>query len=61
MLETAKESPSKEIIAAIGPEGGWTDDEFKLATNHGFEPVNLGKRIYRVETAATVIAAVLVT
>ena len=61
LRETAKESSSQEIIAAIGPEGGWTDDEFKLATDHGFEPVNLGIRIYRVETAATVIAAVLVT
>jgi 16S rRNA (uracil1498-N3)-methyltransferase len=60
-LETVKESASKKIIAAIGPEGGWTDDEFQLATDHGFEPVNLGKRIYRVETAATVLAAVLVT
>jgi len=52
---------SSEVIAAIGPEGGWTDEEFQTATDHGFEPVALGQRIYRVETAATVVAAVLVT
>ncbi len=52
---------SSTVIAAIGPEGGWTDNEVRLATDHGFEPINLGKRIYRVETAATVMAAVLVT
>jgi 16S rRNA (uracil1498-N3)-methyltransferase len=58
-LDVAKKSST--IFAAIGPEGGWTDDEFTLATDHGFEPINLGKRIYRVETAATVVASLLVT
>jgi 16S rRNA (uracil1498-N3)-methyltransferase len=58
-LEAAGES--SEIIAAIGPEGGWTDGEYKLALDHQFEPIDLGPRIYRVETAATVIAAVLVS
>ncbi len=56
-LDAATESGI--VVAAIGPEGGWTDDEFRLATECGFEPINLGKRIYRVETAATAIAAVL--
>jgi 16S rRNA (uracil1498-N3)-methyltransferase len=51
--------PAREITAAIGPEGGWTDAEFHLAIEHGFQPIQLGKRIYRIETAATVIAAVL--
>jgi 16S rRNA (uracil1498-N3)-methyltransferase len=49
------------IVAAVGPEGGWTDDEMKLATEHGFTAVNLGKRVYRIETAATVLASVLIT
>ncbi|MFK8112259.1 MAG: 16S rRNA (uracil(1498)-N(3))-methyltransferase [Rubripirellula sp.] len=49
------------VQAAIGPEGGWTDDEFADAVARGFTPVDLGKRIYRIETAATVIAAVLVS
>ena len=52
---------SSTVIAAIGPEGGWTDHEVRLATDHGFQPINLGKRIYRIETAATVVASVMVT
>ena len=46
---------------AIGPEGGWTDEEVCLAVEHGFTPVSLGSRIYRIETAAVVVAANLLT
>ena len=58
-LDAALESST--VIAAIGPEGGWTDNEVRRAADHGFQPITLGKRIYRIETAATVVAAVLVT
>ena len=47
------------VTAAVGPEGGWNDNEVQLATEHGFQRVDLGQRIYRIETAATVIAAFL--
>ncbi len=56
-LEAAK--ASSVVLAAVGPEGGWTDDEIRLASEHGFESVHLGSRIYRIETAATVIASLL--
>ena len=46
---------------AIGPEGGWTDDEVNLAMSNGFTSIDLGPRIYRIETAATVLAAILAT
>jgi 16S rRNA (uracil1498-N3)-methyltransferase len=36
---------------AIGPEGGWTDEEFELAENGGFEEASLGNNILRTETA----------
>ncbi len=45
------------VCALIGPEGGFTDEEVARATRAGFQKVGLGKRIYRIETAATVIAA----
>ncbi len=48
------------VTAAIGPEGGWTDDEVATAIAAGFQGVNLGDRIYRIETAAVAIASVLV-
>ncbi|QDT04574.1 Ribosomal RNA small subunit methyltransferase E [Rubripirellula lacrimiformis] len=50
-----------DVAIAIGPEGGWTDDEVSDAVAAGFRGVTLGPRIYRIETAAAVIAAVLVT
>jgi 16S rRNA (uracil1498-N3)-methyltransferase len=50
---------SGEAFVAIGPEGGWTDSELSSAVSCHFEPINLGRRIYRIETAATVVAACL--
>ena len=52
-------SPSGIFHVAIGPEGGWTDDEVQFALSEGFQAVDLGPRIYRIETAATAIAAIL--
>ncbi len=49
----------EDVVAAIGPEGGWTDQEVQQAMASGFTKVGLGKRIYRIETAAVVIAAML--
>jgi 16S rRNA (uracil1498-N3)-methyltransferase len=40
---------------AIGPEGGWTDDELNGARAAGFQEASLGQLILRTETA--VIAA----
>jgi 16S rRNA (uracil1498-N3)-methyltransferase len=40
---------------AVGPEGGWTDEEFAAAQKAGFREASLGKLILRTETA--VIAA----
>ena len=49
----AKEIVSKAILL-VGPEGGFNEDEVQLAEKHGFQPVTLGKRVYRLETAAMV-------
>ena len=43
---------------AIGPEGGWTQDEMALFTQYNWQPVTLGPRILRAETAA--IAAIAI-
>ena len=42
---------------AIGPEGGFTDAEVDTATRAGWQTVELGPRILRVETAAIALAA----
>ena len=41
-------------IVLIGPEGGFSDDEVRLAMEHGFIPVSLGEARLRTETAAIV-------
>ena len=43
------------VTLAIGPEGGWTEQEFSAAQAAGFREASLGKLILRAETA--VIAA----
>ena len=48
---------SRELIFAIGPEGGFTDDEVRAALDAGFSALDLGSRILRVETAAIAVAA----
>jgi 16S rRNA (uracil1498-N3)-methyltransferase len=42
---------STQILFAIGPEGGFTQEEAKDAMHHGFQLLDLGERILRVETA----------
>jgi 16S rRNA (uracil1498-N3)-methyltransferase len=46
---------------AVGPEGGFTEEEIALAVANGWQLVDLGPRILRVETAAlfTAIHAIL--
>jgi 16S rRNA (uracil1498-N3)-methyltransferase len=41
---------------AIGPEGGFTDRESDVAISSGWMPIGLGERIYRIETAAVILA-----
>ena len=49
----------KDILFAIGPEGGFTDEEEQKLLNNGFKPVSLGKRVMRVETAAIYVASII--
>ncbi len=46
-----KADHSTEIHLFIGPEGGFTEDEIRLAKAEGAEIVTLGKTILRAETA----------
>lgn len=45
------------VRIAVGPEGGFTQDEVMLAVTNGWRTVSLGPRILRVETAAIALAA----
>ena len=47
------------LLLAIGPEGGWTDEEVALLEEHGFARYSLGARILRTDTATIALLAQL--
>ena len=66
LSERPDAQPFKKILAnrsahtvalAIGPEGGWADEEFSAAAKAGFEEASLGRLILRTETAVTACLA----
>jgi 16S rRNA (uracil1498-N3)-methyltransferase len=66
LSERADAQPLKSVLAgleantsalAIGPEGGWTDEEFTAAEAAGFKQASLGRLILRTETAVVTALA----
>lgn len=47
----------RQVIALVGPEGGFTADEHAAAITAGATPVRLGQHILRIETAALTISS----
>jgi 16S rRNA (uracil1498-N3)-methyltransferase len=47
-----------EIVLAVGPEGGWTIDEFESFHQAGWTSASLGKTVLRAETAAVAATAI---
>ncbi len=45
----------EQLTLAIGPEGGFVDFEIQLLEAQGFQAVQIGERILRVETAVTAL------
>jgi len=48
-----------DVIALIGSEGGWTDQELASASDAGWQLITLGGRVLRAETAAIAVTALL--
>jgi 16S rRNA (uracil1498-N3)-methyltransferase len=51
------ESQPTEVALAVGPEGGWADEELAWFRETGWAAASLGGTILRVETAAIVATA----
>lgn len=47
----------RSVSVAVGPEGGFAESEVAMAITHDWQPVSMGPRILRVETAAVALAA----
>ena len=55
----ARHQPAQAITLMIGPEGGWSEDEERLAISHGALCLGLGERVLRTETAGMAALASL--
>lgn len=58
-LKTYLKDKPKNVLVAIGPEGGFTKKEEEKLINNGFLPTTLGKRIMRVETATIYVTSII--
>lgn len=56
-----KSPPDGPLSVLIGPEGGWSPAELILAERAGSEPLALGPRVFRTETAGLAAMAALQT
>ena len=54
---TSSPATGRRLLLAIGPEGGWTDDEVAMLEAKGFERHSLGPRILRTDTATIALLA----
>lgn len=68
LLWEQSEAPLADVLGArkyqrisviVGPEGGITEAEAAVAVSSGYQPVSLGPRILRTETAGLAIIAIL--
>ncbi len=48
-----------DIAVFIGPEGGFDEDEIKMAEENEVIPISLGRRILRTETAGMTVLSIL--
>ena len=53
--------PKGNILLAIGPEGGWTEEELELFQKAGWISASLGATILRAETAAIAATAITIS
>ncbi len=51
--------PPSEVMLAIGPEGGWTDNEVQIFHSSHWISASLGNTILRAETAAIAATAIV--
>ncbi len=47
----------QKVSLMVGPEGGFSENEFNLSLKNNWQSISLGKRILRMETAAMVASA----
>ncbi len=59
VYEDIRSANLDRVVAAIGPEGGFSHEEIALAVAAGWRKIGLGRRILRVETAALLLTGII--
>lgn len=59
LSEWARHHPPQSVTIAIGPEGGFSEQEEDAAVAHGFLALSIGARVLRTETAGLAALAAL--
>lgn len=55
----ARAGNGARVLLAVGPEGGWNDFERDLLAAHAFQPVGMGPRTLRSDTACIALLALV--
>ncbi len=61
LRDVLAENHAGAVLLAVGPEGGWAEDERQLFEQSGWIPASLGATVLRAETAAIAAVAVAVS
>ena len=56
--EVLRSREAQSLALAVGPEGGWSDDELPAFAHAGWISASLGDTILRAETAAIAAMAI---
>jgi 16S rRNA (uracil1498-N3)-methyltransferase len=60
LRDLVKSDPANDgVVLAVGPEGGWTEDELQSFQQAGWTSASLGNTILRAETAAMAATAIV--
>jgi RsmE family RNA methyltransferase len=59
ITDTLRGMQGDRILIAIGAEGGWNDFERQLLEGRGFQPVGLGPRTLRADTACVALVTLV--
>jgi 16S rRNA (uracil1498-N3)-methyltransferase len=59
MIQPLSKKANSSLVLLIGPEGGFSADEVKLAEQYGYQQISFGTNIFRTETACIAGSAIL--
>lgn len=59
LADALAKAPKLPLVLAVGPEGGWAEEEVELFRAAGWESASLGPAILRAETAAIAALAIV--